>query len=212
MRNKVLAVIAAFAGTLLVAGTHLSPVQAQNEGKSVLGRPSESGSEISDPTEVDIIRALKPPSRTTRGLGSGAGPGGSGPTRSLSVAPGQEREALERGDLPKVDLRIEFEPNSDRLTAAGRQVLAALGEALKRPELGSGRFAIVGHTDGRGSDLYNQQLSERRAGAVKNYLVRSGGIEESRLFAIGFGKSKPLNSADPLAAENRRVEIVNLLN
>jgi outer membrane protein OmpA-like peptidoglycan-associated protein len=208
MRNKVLGFIAGFAGILLAAAAHLAPVQAQNEGMSVLGRPSNSGNELSDPTEAEIIRALKPPSRT-RGLGSGGGPG---PTRSLSVAPGKEREAIEQGDLPKVDLRIEFEHNSDRLTATSQQVLTALAEALKRPELGSNRFAIAGHTDGRGSDHYNQQLSERRAAAVKDYLVRTGGIEEARLVAIGFGKSKPLNASDPLGAENRRVEIVNLLN
>jgi outer membrane protein OmpA-like peptidoglycan-associated protein len=213
MRNKLLGFIAGLVGVLLAASADLAPVQAQNEGKSVLGRPSDSGNELSDPTEADIIKALKPPSRTTRGLGSG-GPESarSGPTRSLSVAPGKEREALERGDLPKVDLRIEFEPYSDRLTVASKQALTALAEALKRPELGSNRFAIAGHTDGRGSEHYNQQLSERRAAAVKDYLVRTGGIEETRLVAIGFGKSKPLNRSDPLAAENRRVEIVNLLN
>jgi len=212
MRNKILTVIIALAGALVTVGVPFSPTQAQNEGKSVLGRPSDSGNELSDPTEADIIKALKPPSRTTRGLGSGGGPGGSGPTRSLSVAPGQEREALERGDLPKVDLRIEFEYGSDRLTAAGKQVLAALGEALKDPQFASSRFAIAGHTDGRGSDLYNQRLSERRAAAVRDYLVRTAGIADARLIALGFGKSKPLNPADPLAAENRRVEIVNLLN
>jgi outer membrane protein OmpA-like peptidoglycan-associated protein len=209
MRNKVLGFIAGLVGTLLAAGAHLTPVQAQNEGMSVLGRPSNSGNELSDPTAADIIKALKPPSRTTRGLAPSGGPGA---TRSISVAPGKEREALEQGDLPKVDLRIEFEPYSDRLTAASKQVLTALAEALKRPELGSSRFAIVGHTDGRGSERYNQQLSERRAAAVKDYLVRTGGIEESRLVAIGFGKSKPLNPSDPFAAANRRVEIVNLLN
>jgi outer membrane protein OmpA-like peptidoglycan-associated protein len=206
MRNKVLGVISGLVGMLLAAGAHLSPVQAQNEGKSVLGRPADAGSELSDPTEADIIRALKPQPRTTRGLSPGGGPGS---TRSLSI--GQEREALERGDLPKVDLRIEFEPNSDRLTAASKQVLAALAEALKQPALGSNRFAIVGHTDGRGSEQHNQKLSERRAAAVKDYLVRTGAIEESRLVAIGFGKSKPLDRSDPLAAVNRRVEIVNLL-
>jgi outer membrane protein OmpA-like peptidoglycan-associated protein len=210
MRNKISAVIIALVGAPAAVGVQVAPVQAQNEGKGVLGRPSDSGNELSDPTEIDIIKTLKSPPRT-RGLGSGGlGPGG--PTRSISVAPGEEREALERGDLPKVDLRVEFEPNSDRLTAASKQVLTTLAEALKRPELGSNRFAIVGHTDGRGSEQYNQQLSERRAAAVKDYLVRTMGIKESRLVAIGFGKSKPLNSSDPLAAENRRVEIVNLLN
>ncbi len=194
MRKQVLALIAAFVGTLLAVGIHLPPVQAQNEGKSVLANPP-------DPTETDIIRALKP---LTRGLGER--------TRSISAGPSNEREQIKeiarRRDL--VDLRIGFEPNSDRLTATGKQVLTALGGALKRPEFASSRFAIVGHTDARGSEQYNQQLSERRAAAVKEYLVRTAGIDEARLIAIGLGKSKPL--ADPLAAENRRVEIVNLRN
>jgi flagellar motor protein MotB len=47
---------------------------------------------------------------------------------------------------------------------------------------------------------------------VKDHLVRTGGIEQARLVAIGFGKSKLLNPSDPFGAENRRVEIVNLLN
>jgi outer membrane protein OmpA-like peptidoglycan-associated protein len=71
---------------------------------------------------------------------------------------------------------------------------------------------IAGHTDAAGTELYNQQLSERRAAAVKAYLVRTGQIEEARLTAVGFGKSKPLNAANPMSAENRRVEIINLLN
>jgi hypothetical protein len=58
---------------LLAAGAQVSPLQAQNEGKSVLGRPADTGSELSDPTEADIIRALKPLPRTTRGLGGGGG-------------------------------------------------------------------------------------------------------------------------------------------
>ena len=70
----------------------------------------------------------------------------------------------------------------------------------------------MGHTDGAGPELYNQQLSERRAAAVKAYLVGKGQIEEARLTAVGFGKSKPLDAGNPMSAENRRVEIVNLLN
>jgi len=206
MRNKVPAVIAAFVGSLLTVAAHLAQAQAPNEGMGVLARPTGSGGELADPaapTEADIIKALTP-QRRTRGL--------SAPTRSISVEPGKEREALERGDLPKLDLRIEFEFNSDRITASSKQALASLGLALKDPQFGSNRFVIAGHTDGRGSEQYNQQLSERRAAAVKDYLVRNAGIEEARLIAIGFGKSKPRNAADPLSAENRRVEIVNLLN
>jgi outer membrane protein OmpA-like peptidoglycan-associated protein len=192
MRTKVVVVIAAFVGALLPVGVHFS--QAQNEGMGVLARPA-------GPSKADIINALTPPGIRRTGIGS---------TRGISVEPGKEREALALGDFPKLNLRIEFEPNSDRPTAASRQVLATLGAALKDPQFDRSRFVIAGHTDGHGSEQYNQRLSERRAAAVKDYLVRNAGIKEARLIAIGFGKSKPLDPADPLSVENRRIEIVNL--
>jgi outer membrane protein OmpA-like peptidoglycan-associated protein len=203
MRTKVVVVIAVFVGPLLPAGVHFSQAQAQNEGMGVLASPG-SGSGISDPagpSKADIINALTPGGILRTGIGS---------TRGVSVEPGKEREALARGDFPKLNLRIEFEPNSERLTAASKQVLATLGAALKDPLLQRSRIVIAGHTEARGSEQYNQRLSERRAGAVKDYLVRNAGIDAKRLVAIGFGKSRPLNPADPLSVENRRVEIVNL--
>ena len=114
--------------------------------------------------------------------------------------------------LPTINLTIEFEYGSDRLTPAGEKLLDQLSAALQDPSLQSFRFMIAGHTDGAGTDLYNQQLSERRAAAVKAYLVSKGQIEEARLTTVGFGKSKPLNPAKPMSAENRRVEIINLFN
>lgn len=47
---------------------------------------------------------------------------------------------------------------------------------------------------------------------MKAYLVSNGQIDQTRLTAVGFGKSKPLDPANPMSAENRRVEIINLLN
>ena len=69
---------------------------------------------------------------------------------------------------------------------------------------------IQGHTDSVGSDKYNQQLSERRAKAVVNYLVQDLGIEEMRLTAKGYGESRPVadNSSEEGRALNRRVEFV----
>jgi outer membrane protein OmpA-like peptidoglycan-associated protein len=206
MRTKVVVVIAAFVGTLLPAGVYVSQAQAQNEGMGVLARPVPlgSGGGISGPagpSKADIINALTPGGIKRTGIGL---------TRGPSVERGKEREALELGDFPRLNLPIEFEPNSERLTAASQKVLATLGAALKEPELERSRIAIAAHTDGRGSEQQNQRLSERRAAAVKDYLVRNAGIKEARLVAIGFGKSKPLNPADPLGAENRRIEIVNL--
>ena len=67
---------------------------------------------------------------------------------------------------------------------------------------------IQGHTDNRGAAEFNQQLSEKRANAVMQYLVEKG-ISSNRLTAIGYGFSKPAASNDTPAgrAENRRVEL-----
>jgi|RhiMetdeSRZDD1v2_1073273.scaffolds.fasta_scaffold109918_2 outer membrane protein OmpA-like peptidoglycan-associated protein len=131
------------------------------------------------------------------------------PTRGISVEPAAA--PLQR-DLPKINLTITFESGSDRPALAGQKLLDELGAALQDPSLKSFRFLIVGHTDAAGPELYNQQLSERRAAAVKAYLVSKSQIEEARLTAVGFGKSRPLDAANPMSAENRRVEIINLLN
>ncbi|MEZ4929486.1 MAG: OmpA family protein [Chitinophagales bacterium] len=73
--------------------------------------------------------------------------------------------------------------------------------------------SVEGHTDSKGSDAYNQALSERRANAAKDYLVEKG-IEEARIRTSGFGESKPIapnenpdGSDNPEGrAKNRRVE------
>jgi OOP family OmpA-OmpF porin len=69
---------------------------------------------------------------------------------------------------------------------------------------------IEGHTDSDGSDgsdAYNQALSERRAQAVMNHLVRNHGIAGSRLSAVGYGEGRPVSSNDSAAnkANNRRI-------
>ena len=70
---------------------------------------------------------------------------------------------------------------------------------------------VAGHTDSKGSEEYNQSLSERRATAVKDYL-NSKGVKASRLSSRGYGELQPVASNDTEAgrAENRRVELIVL--
>lgn len=70
------------------------------------------------------------------------------------------------------------------------------------------KVQVDGHTDSTGPDAYNQNLSERRAKAVMNYLIKTVGIDASRLTAVGFGESKPAypNDTKENRAKNRRVE------
>ena len=67
---------------------------------------------------------------------------------------------------------------------------------------------IIGHTDNRGNEKYNQHLSQRRAEEVKKYLVKIG-IDSGRIIAEGKGMAEPLNnnSSEEERAKNRRVEI-----
>lgn len=67
---------------------------------------------------------------------------------------------------------------------------------------------IEGHTDSTGSESYNQELSERRANAVKNLLIQRN-VQSSRMEVIGFGKSMPIASNDTESGRqmNRRVEL-----
>jgi OOP family OmpA-OmpF porin len=69
------------------------------------------------------------------------------------------------------------------------------------------KVSVEGHTDAIGSDAYNQRLSERRAGAVKDYLIKKG-IPASMLDAVGYGKTRPVatNATAEGRALNRRVE------
>ncbi len=105
-----------------------------------------------------------------------------------------------------VALTVLFELNSDKLTAGAMQQLDELAAVIKAANP-SERFAIEGHTDARGGDELNQELSERRAAAAIDYLALRHGIARDRLEARGYGRSRPLVPADPFDGRNRRVQV-----
>lgn len=109
---------------------------------------------------------------------------------------------------PKVssgfDLTVNFDYNSDLLTEGAKANLIEFAKALRGAQLGQTAFRVEGHTDGKGGDAFNLDLSSRRANAVVRYLAERG-VEAGRLESKAYGKSRPRveNPSDPA---NRRVE------
>jgi len=101
---------------------------------------------------------------------------------------------------------INFEFDKADLRPSERELLSRIAGILLTSK--GYRIQVYGHTDDVGTEEYNQRLSERRAQAVRDYLVQAG-IDPSIITSQGFGKSNPLvNGSTPDArAKNRRVEI-----
>ncbi|KJC38991.1 membrane protein [Bradyrhizobium sp. LTSP885] len=179
-----------------------------------------------DITEDQIVKALTPDKKPlTRGLSAGpqASPALNADqakfvqtvrgraTRSLSSAEREEIATIVQ-DKPKIDLEINFDYNSADVSAKSLPSVQALGRALTNPNLKGSTFVVAGHTDAAGGEEYNQGLSERRADAIKRYLVDKFGITGSDLVTVGYGKSKLKDPNQPMADVNRRVQVVNMEN
>jgi outer membrane protein OmpA-like peptidoglycan-associated protein len=130
-------------------------------------------------------------------------------TRSLSLGEREEILAI-TSDKPKIDLDIQFDYNSDKITTTSMPSVQALGKALSDANLKGSTFVVAGHTDAIGSDAYNQDLSERRADTIKRYLADKYGINGSDLVTVGYGKTKPKDPNAPMDPINRRVQVVNM--
>jgi outer membrane protein OmpA-like peptidoglycan-associated protein len=166
----------------LVALASSLPVMAQTP-------TTLSGAQI---TESALVEALTPapPPLLTRSIDS------------AGVAPAQKPA--------KASLLITFETNATALTAEAKRELDIVGQALNTNRLIGFNFTIEGHADPRGSAARNQQLSQARAEAVRQYLVDNQHVQADRLTAVGKGDREPLDTRNPSAPENRRVTFVNM--
>jgi outer membrane protein OmpA-like peptidoglycan-associated protein len=179
-------------------------------------------------TEDQIVRALAPANKPlTRGLSAGpkaevdptvaASEGQfvetirNRATRSLTTTEREEIATIAK-DKPKIDLEITFDYNSADISSKSLPSVQALGRALTNPDLKGSTFIVAGHTDAAGGEVYNQDLSERRADSIKRYLVDKYGISGADLVTVGYGKSKLKDTNNPMAEANRRVQVVNMAN
>jgi len=101
---------------------------------------------------------------------------------------------------------VLFAFDSAELSESAKSALVEISKRLSGATLVS--VQVAGHTDSKGSDAYNQKLSERRAQSVSNFLTAQG-IPASKLSVVGYGESQPVadNATDGGRAQNRRVEL-----
>jgi len=104
---------------------------------------------------------------------------------------------------------VAFDVGSANIKPGFASSLDALAQQMLARD--GSRFSIIGHTDNSGSESYNQQLSEKRAEAVADYLVGQG-VSAGALSILGLGESRPIadNATPEGQSLNRRVEIFEL--
>jgi peptidoglycan-associated lipoprotein len=135
-----------------------------------------------------------------------------GPRATSERFPASKKDAVETqivdrdGQLLRFD-PIYFEFDSSTLDEAGRSTLQAIASHLRATPRSA--LTIEGHCDERGTAEYNVALGERRAGTIRDYLVRLG-IDGSRLSIISYGEERPavIGSSEAAWSSNRRGEFV----
>ncbi len=104
-------------------------------------------------------------------------------------------------------LQVFFDFDKSTLTGATlKELQKAVAFVKKYP---GAKIRLDGYTDSIGTDAYNIKLSERRAAAVKDYLIKEAGVDSSKITAVGNGEADPVadNKTAGGRAKNRRVEI-----
>ncbi len=131
--------------------------------------------------------------------------------RQLSEKERQEREAKARElRAEKIKFMYEdiyFTKGSYKLMPAARELLKSKARWLqKNSDL---KVIVEGHTDEAGSKEYNLALGDRRAGAVKSFLIGQG-VQSGRLIAVSYGNEQPIStgSSETARSKNRRVHFV----
>jgi outer membrane protein OmpA-like peptidoglycan-associated protein len=107
----------------------------------------------------------------------------------------------------KITEQVKFRTDSAEILPESDEVLRGVaGEIKGHP--GMKKIRVEGHTDNVGGTAYNQELSQKRAESVANWLAQRGGVERSRLVAVGVGESRPVdtNATEEGRRNNRRVE------
>jgi outer membrane protein OmpA-like peptidoglycan-associated protein len=149
------------------------------------------------------------PASTTRYAIAATGPGGQG-TAAATVTvnpPPPPAAAPAPRVVDRLTIQLHFDFDKATIRPADQAELdKAVAFVKKYP---AAKISVVGHTDSIGTEAYNQGLSERRAAAVKDYLVKQGAADAQRITTAGNGETRPVasNATPEGRAQNRRAEV-----
>ncbi len=194
-----------------------------------IAQPGFTQSTNDDATR-NLIERLRPTDQLTRGIrmpGTDSGtaapvltpgaspsaqPGAPAPSMITAPPPPPAAGTTAPSGMAAVSITVNFASGSASVSPQAAAALTSLGRALASPDLQPFRFRIEGHTDTEGDGGLNMGLSQRRAEAVRDFLMKGFAIAPGRLVAVGFGESQLLvPTADKTPeARNRRVQVVNL--
>lgn len=180
--------------------------KAHDSGKPIKVTDS-SGKPVSSADSAAAISAAVAQAASVAS-GDSAAPAGAAPA---AAAPTPEFSALY--DRISTNGRattygIVFDAGSDHILDSSEPALVGISDMLKaHPALA---LTIEGHTDNVGTPAANQKLSEKRAAAVRAYLVNTCAIDSTRLKSVGYGATKPIspNTTAEGRQDNRRIELV----
>ena len=125
----------------------------------------------------------------------------------FSCAAKQAKAPSEPKVIDKMTLQVFFDSGKAILTEADLKELPKAVDFLKKYP--GTKIRLDGYTDSTGAEAYNMKLSERRAMAVRDYLVKEAGVDSSKITVVGHGGADPVadNKTPEGRAKNRRVEI-----
>ncbi|MBW1989436.1 MAG: OmpA family protein [Deltaproteobacteria bacterium] len=140
------------------------------------------------------------------GIGAGIGKYLDEQEKELKKVPDATVQRQEDRLVVTMQNSILFDTDSAAINPGSYDTLTQIAGVLKKYP--RSEIIVKGYTDATGSERYNQQLSERRADAVENFLIAQG-VSGGRITAIGFGESMPVASNETEAGRqaNRRVEL-----
>jgi outer membrane protein OmpA-like peptidoglycan-associated protein len=130
------------------------------------------------------------------------------PSRASPMNRAPLTDQLEK--LAQLTIASQFDFNSARIRPSSFREVGLMADSLYHPYLQGYRFLIVGHTDAVGNRVSNLKLSQQRADAIREALIKPFGISPSRIEAVGLGEEQLLRPANPQAVENRRVQLINI--